>query len=67
MHVYRDLPSLLNLCRHHGNKSRRACWCQGKEEDQVEQWTGFDFFANLPDGVEGLAESNTSWTSFSNF
>ena len=35
--------------------------------DQVEQWTGFDFFANLPDGVEGLAESNTSWTSFSNF
>ena len=35
--------------------------------DQVEQWTGFDFFANLPDGVEGSAESNTSWTSFSNF
>ena len=35
--------------------------------DQVEQWTGFDFFANLPDGVEGAAEKNTNWTTFSNF
>jgi endonuclease G len=35
--------------------------------DQVEQWTGFDFFANLPDGVETSAESNTNWSSFQNF
>ena len=35
--------------------------------DQVEQWTGFDFFANLPDGVEASAEANTSWSSFQNF
>ena len=35
--------------------------------DQVEQWTGFDFFANLPDSVEGAAEKNTSWTTFQNF
>ena len=35
--------------------------------DQVEQWTGFDFFANLPDGVEGSAESNTNWSSFQSF
>ena len=35
--------------------------------DQVEQWTGFDFFANLPDTVEGSAETNTSWSTFSNF
>ena len=35
--------------------------------DQVEQWTGFDFFANLPDSVETTAETNTSWSTFSNF
>lgn len=35
--------------------------------DQVEQWTGFDFFANLPDGIEASAESNTNWSTFSNF
>ena len=35
--------------------------------DQVEQWTGFDFFANLPDGVESSAEMNTNWSSFQNF
>ena len=32
--------------------------------DQVEQWTGFDFFANLPDAVEASAEKNSSWSSF---
>ena len=35
--------------------------------DQVESWTGFDFFANLPDGVENSAETNTSWEKFSGF
>ena len=35
--------------------------------DLVEQWTGFDFFANLPDSVEATAEKNTSWSTFSNF
>ena len=35
--------------------------------DQVEQWTGFDFFANLPDGVESSAEMNTDWSSFQSF
>ncbi|MEE1098491.1 MAG: DNA/RNA non-specific endonuclease [Alistipes sp.] len=35
--------------------------------DQIEAWTGFDFFANLPDAVERSAESNTSWSSFSSF
>ena len=35
--------------------------------DQVEQWTGFDFFANLPDSVEATAEKNTVWSTFSNF
>ena len=35
--------------------------------DQIEQWTGFDFFANLPDGVEALAETNINWSTFQNF
>lgn len=35
--------------------------------DQVEQWTGMDFFVNLPDGVETTAETNTSWSAFQNF
>ena len=35
--------------------------------DQIEQWTGFDFFVNLPDPIESAAESNTSWPSFQNF
>ena len=32
--------------------------------DQVEQWTGFDFFANLPDSIENSAESNSNWSNF---
>ena len=35
--------------------------------DQVEAWTGFDFFVNLPDSVESGAEKNTSWSSFQSF
>ena len=35
--------------------------------DQIEQWTGFDFFVNLPDGVEATAESNSNWSTFKNF
>lgn len=31
--------------------------------DQVEEWTGFDFFANLPDSVEAAAETNASWSA----
>ncbi len=32
--------------------------------DQVELWTGFDFFANLPDTIERAAETNSSWSNF---
>lgn len=32
--------------------------------DQIEQWTGFDFFANLPDTIEDAAEKNASWSNF---
>ncbi len=32
---------------------------------QVEEWTGFDFFVNLPDDIERSAESqNTTWSNF---
>ena len=35
--------------------------------DQIEQWTGFDFFVNLPDNVEATAETNSNWSAFQNF
>lgn len=35
--------------------------------DQIETWTGFDFFPNLPDSIEASAEKNSSWTTFSSF
>ena len=35
--------------------------------NQIEQWTGMDFFVNLPDNVESNAESNSDWLSFTNF
>ena len=35
--------------------------------NQIESWTGFDFFVNLPDNVENSAESNTSWSAFQSF
>ena len=35
--------------------------------DQIESWTGFDLFANLPSGLQTTAEANTSWSSFQSF
>jgi endonuclease G len=35
--------------------------------DQIEEWTGMDFFVNLPDSVEASAEANNSWSSFQSF
>ena len=39
--------------------------------DQIEAWTGFDLFTNLPgdnsSGIEKTAEANTSWTTFQDF
>ena len=35
--------------------------------DQIEQWTGLDFFVNLPSSIASAAESNTSWQDFTNF
>jgi len=35
--------------------------------DEVEKWTGFDFFVNLPDSVEAAAETNSDWSAFKSF
>lgn len=36
--------------------------------DQVESWTGFDFFVNLPSEIEARCEEkNTSWEAFTSF
>ena len=36
--------------------------------DQIEQWTGFDFFVNLPDNLENAAEAaDPSWSEFTSF
>ena len=35
--------------------------------DQIEQWTGMDFFVNLPDTVEASAETNQDWGTFQSF
>ena len=35
--------------------------------DKIEQWTGMDFFVNLPDDVEAAAESNASLSTFQSF
>lgn len=35
--------------------------------DQIEEWTGFDFFANLPENLQETAEKNNSWSTFAAF
>ena len=36
--------------------------------DQVESWTGFDFFVNLPSEIEARCEAkNTTWEAFKSF
>ena len=36
--------------------------------DEVEAWTGFDFFVNLPSDIETRVEAkNTTWSAFTSF
>ena len=35
--------------------------------DQIEAWTGFDLFANLPVALQNTAETNANWNTFSSF
>lgn len=32
--------------------------------DQIEEWTGFDFFVNVPESLQSGAETNSNWNSF---
>ena len=34
---------------------------------QIESWTGFDLFANLPAALQSTAEINASWEAFQDF
>lgn len=35
--------------------------------NQIEEWTGFNLFANLPDSIEESVEANSNWQTFQNF
>ena len=35
--------------------------------DQIEEWTGLDFFSNLSSSIQDGIETSTNWTSFKNF
>ena len=35
--------------------------------DQIESWTGFDLYTNLPDALESTAEANSDWNAFKSF
>lgn len=35
--------------------------------DQIEQWTGFNFFVNLSEAIQTSAEGNTDLSAFENF
>ena len=35
--------------------------------DEIEGYTGYDFFVNLPDELESSAEGLSNWNNFSNF
>lgn len=35
--------------------------------DQIEAWTGFNFFANLPEALQNACENSADWTAFKNF
>lgn len=38
-----------------------------KSVAEIEQLTGYNFFANLPADIQSAAERNTSWSAFSTF
>ena len=35
--------------------------------DQIEAWTGFDFFANLPEELQAACESSSDWAAFKSY
>ena len=39
----------------------------GVTVNDIESWTGFDLFANLPDDIEEAAENNATWNTLYDF
>ena len=39
----------------------------GVTVNDIEYWTGFDLFANLPDDIEEAVENNATWNNLNNF
>nr|MCR4844000.1 DNA/RNA non-specific endonuclease [Bacteroidales bacterium] len=35
--------------------------------DQIEAWTGFDLFKNLPTALQDACEDDVNWTTFKNY
>lgn len=62
----------IGIWMEHTTYSSQTAWQSATcSVSQIQQWTGFDFFVNLPgdsnSGIEAIAESNTSWASFQSF
>ena len=52
---------------HHDNYVATSWQSANVSVDQIEQWTGFNLFANLSDELQTASESNTSWSTFTSF
>lgn len=64
--------SAIGFWLEHKEYSSNSSWSSAAVSvDAIEQYTGFDFFANLPgdnaSGIESKAESNASWSTFKAF
>lgn len=60
--------SAIGIWMDHQTYSSNDAWrSHTKTVQQIQDWTGFDFFVNLPDGAEAAAETNSDWTTFVNF
>lgn len=38
-----------------------------KSVSQIETWTGFDFFTNLPESLKAAVKANNNWSTFQSF
>ena len=60
--------SAIGIWMEHKTYSNTAAWQNATYSvKQIQDWTGFDFFVNLLDGIETTAENNSDWTTFQNF
>ena len=66
---YSKHTSTIGFWFEHKEYSDQYAWTNySVSVDQIEQWTGFDFFVNLPDSIENAAESaSTTWSPFQSF